>query len=109
MNAAERRDEIKSILIAERKMTAAELAIKFGVTVRTIENDIQALSLLYPIYTKPGVGGGVFMSEDYNPYINSLSRNELQTLKEIYQIVDSRYKATLLQIMRKYGPAKLEV
>ena len=37
MNAADRRMEIISILIARRQTTAKELAEEFGVTVRTID------------------------------------------------------------------------
>lgn len=109
MNAAERRDEIVSSLIAKRRMTAAELAEKFDVTVRTIQNDIQALSLRYPIYTKPGVAGGVFMGEHYNPYVNSLTPQELRTLEEIYETAEDRHKEIILQIIHKYGPARTEL
>jgi predicted DNA-binding transcriptional regulator YafY len=109
MNVAERRLEIINILIVRRHVTVKELAEEFNVTVRTIENDIQALSLAYPIYTKPGVAGGVFMSEHYNPYINSLTGKELQTLKELYRSVDDKYKKMLWQIIHKYGPDKMEI
>ena len=52
MNTADRRDEIISILMVRRRITAKELAEEFNVTVRTIQNDIQALSLGFPIYTR---------------------------------------------------------
>lgn len=45
MNTADRRAEIISILMVRRRITAKELAEEFNVTVRTIQNDIQALSL----------------------------------------------------------------
>ncbi|MCM1500058.1 MAG: HTH domain-containing protein [Clostridium sp.] len=109
MNVSERRDEIISILIVRRHTTTNELAYELDVSVRTIEYDIQALSLKYPIYTKPGVAGGVFMSDHYNPHINSLTPKELQTLIEVYQAAEERHKETLLQIIHKYGPAKLEL
>lgn len=109
MNVSDRRAEIISTLLVKRRVTASELAGTFGVTVRTIENDIQALSLGYPIYTKPGVAGGVFMSEHYNPYVNSLTPQELQALKEIYKTAGDRHKPILLQIIHKYGPAKTEL
>lgn len=109
MNVSERRAEIISTLIVKRRATAAELAEEFDVTVRTIQNDIQALSLKYPIYTKPGVAGGVFMSEHYSPYANSLTLQELQTLKEIYETAEDRHKKILLQIIHKYGPDKTEL
>ena len=54
MNTADRRVEIISILLAKRHITAKELAVEFNVTVRTIHNDIQALSFGFPIYTKQG-------------------------------------------------------
>lgn len=52
MNTADRRTEIINILIIRRRTTARELADEFGVTTRTIQKDIQALSPGYPIYTK---------------------------------------------------------
>ena len=54
MNTADRRAEIINILLVRRRITAKELADEFSVTVRTIQNDIQALSLGFPIYTKQG-------------------------------------------------------
>ena len=63
MNTAHRRQEIISILIVRRRSTANELAQELGVSIRTIHYDIEALSLDYPIYTKQGDNGGVFISE----------------------------------------------
>ncbi len=59
MNTAVRRAEIINILLVRRRITAKELADEFNVTVRTIQNDIQALSLGFPIYTKQGGDGGI--------------------------------------------------
>ena len=109
MNAAERRNEIISILIVRHHATTKELASEFDVTVGTIKSDIQALSFAYPIYTKPGVAGGVFMGGHYNPHINSLTQRELETLKEIYEGAEDRHKEVLAQILHKYGPDKLEI
>ena len=61
MNTADRRTEIINILIIRRRTTARELADEFGVTTRTIQKDIQALSPGYPIYTKQGGDGGIFI------------------------------------------------
>lgn len=54
MNTMNRRIEIINILIIRRHTTANELAQELGVSIRTIQYDIQALSPQYPIYTKPG-------------------------------------------------------
>ena len=109
MNAAERRNEIISILIVRHHATTKELAIEFDVNVRTIKNDIQALCFAYPIYTKPGVTGGIFMGGHYNPHVNSLTPKELETLKEVYEEAGDRHKEVLAQILHKYGPDKLEL
>ncbi len=109
MNAAERRNEIISILIVRRHATTKELASEFDVTIGTIKSDIQALSFAYPIYTKPGVVGGVFVRGHYNPHINSLTKRELETLKEVYEEAEDRHKEVLAQILHKYGPDKLEI
>ncbi len=60
MTAADRRMEIISILVVNGHVTAKELAQEFGVCIRTIRNDITALSYGYPIYTKPGGRGRNF-------------------------------------------------
>ena len=109
MNTTDRRMEIVNILIVRRRTTAKELAEEFGVTTRTIRNDIQALSPNFPIYTQQGGAGGIFMGDDYKPYINTLSSDELNTLCEIYRQTEGIHKKILLQIIYKYGPVKLEM
>ena len=56
MNTADRRAEIINILLVRRRITAKELADEFHVTVRTIQNDIQALSLGRVEYVEPLCG-----------------------------------------------------
>ena len=109
MNTADRRMEIINILIVRRRTTARELSEEFGVTVRTIQKDIQALSPKFPVYTRQGGDGGIFMDESYKPYINTLSSSELETLHEMYGSAEGKYKKVLFQILNKYGPDKLEL
>ena len=109
MNTTDRRMEIINILIVRRRTTAKELAEEFGVTTRTIRNDIQALSPGYPIYTQQGGAGGIFMGEDYKPYNNSLTKTELKNLLEIYEQMEGIHKEVLFQVIHKYGPDKLEI
>ena len=82
---------------------------EFGVTTRTIRKDIQALSPGYPIYTQQGGAGGIFIEESYKPYINTLSTDELKTLRDVYEHAEGEQKKILLQIIHKYGPDKLEI
>lgn len=109
MDALSRRLEIINILIVRRHTTANELAQEFGVSSRTIQSDIQTLSSCYPVYTKPGVDGGIFITDNYKPYVNTLSSGELQTLCELYDKADGQQKKHLHQIISKYGPDKLEL
>ena len=104
MNTAHRRMEIINILILRRCVTASELAQEFGVSVRTIQYDIQALSPVYPIYTKQGENGGIFIRDDYKPYVNSLSPIELQVLQELLELTEGLHRKILIQVIQKYGP-----
>ena len=109
MNTADRSAEIISILMVRRRITAKELAEEFNVTVRTIQNDIQALSLGFPIYTRQGGDGGIFVGDNYKPYMNTLTPLELKVLHEMYGLADGIHKKVLFQLIRKYGPDKLEL
>ena len=109
MNTSDRRRKIMNILIIRRRTTARELADELGVTARTIRNDIQALSPEFPIYTQQGGNGGIFIGEEYKPYINTLTSEELNILCEMYDEAEGMRKKILLQILRKYGPDKFGI
>lgn len=69
MGPNERRMEILETLCHRRQETMANLAFEFGVSVRTIRNDIDTLSLSYPLETVRGrYGGGVKVLDGY--YLN---------------------------------------
>ena len=109
MNTADRRAEIINILLVRRRITAKELADEFHVTVRTIQNDIQALSLGFH-FTKQGGDGGIFVGENYKPYMNTLTPLELKVLQEMYELAEGIHKKVLFQVICKYGPnQKLEL
>lgn len=61
----ERRRAIMEILCVRRHETRGNLAFEFGVSKRTIEYDVQSLSLEYPIYTTQGKGGGIHVVEGF--------------------------------------------
>lgn len=109
MSTSDRRMEIINILIIRRQTTAKELSEELGVTIRTIHKDIQFLSPKFPIYTKQGGNGGVFIEEHYKPYVNSLSYFELKNLREMYELAEGIHKEVLSGILHKYGPDKLEI
>lgn len=61
----ERRRAIMEVLCTRRHETRGNLANEFGVSKRTIEYDVQSLSLDYPIYTTQGKGGGIHVIEGF--------------------------------------------
>ena len=109
MNLAHWRMEIISILSVKGHVTMRELAWEFGVDRRTIMNDVIALSFDYPVYTKPGEGGGVFITENYKPYTNTLTETELETLCRLYGKAEGKEKEILFRIIHKYVADKLEI
>jgi len=74
----ERRMEIMETLCFRRQETMKNLAFEFGVSQRTIRNDIDILSLTYPLETIRGrYGGGVKVLEGFH-----LNRKYLKTEQE---------------------------
>ena len=109
MTTADRRLEIVSVLVVNGHVTSRELAQEFGVARRTILNDVAALTYGYPIYTKPGAGGGIFIMEGYRPYNNTLTPYEHEKLKKMYDAAEGEDKKILERVLRKYGAYKLEL
>ena len=85
MNANERRAEIMRIMTARRCTTMPELAQEFSVTTRTIRNDIIALTVDYPLETRQGNGGCVYLPDWYHPHRNILSNEQKQTLSQLME------------------------
>ena len=92
MTTADRRLEIVSVLVVNGHVTSRELAQEFGVARRTILNDVAALTYGYPIYTKPGAGGGIFIMEGYRPYNNTLTPYEQKKQKKMYDAAEGRIR-----------------
>ena len=109
MTAADRRLEIISILVVSGHTTAGELAQEFGVARRTILHDVAVLTYGYPIYTKQGAGGGIFIMDSYKPYNNTLTPLEQERLKKMYDAEEGENKKILERVLRKYGAYKLEL
>lgn len=69
------------MLLNKKKVTAAGLAEHFGVSVRTIQRDMDNLSLAgIPIYADVGKNGGYQLMEDYSLDKNFLSTGEAKIL-----------------------------
>lgn len=103
MDILHRRKEILRILTAGRRVRMRELAEEFHVSRRTIYNDILYLSAEYPIRTRQGENGGIFLMDSYRPYADTLTKKELELLQILHDGADGGEKEILSGIIRKYG------
>ena len=103
MSSVERRDELMRIMICRRKSNIHELAEELNVSTRTIQRDIQALVLDYPIESISGNKGGISLPDWYHPHRKLFSKKQTQVLEFLVQLADEQQKTVLNQIIAEYG------
>lgn len=85
MGTTERRTEIMKILCRRGYETMRNLAFEFGVSIRTVQRDIEVLSKTEPIYTQFGkYGGGVYVMAGYSMDRMYMTEAELDVLQKLY-------------------------
>ena len=90
MGTAERRHAILWVLCRRRHDTMQNLASEFGVSVRTIQRDVDVLSTHYPVYTQVGrYMGGVYVLEGYTPDRMYMSEKEIGVLQKLLFFVQT--------------------
>ena len=94
------------ILVARRAATLPVLARTFGVTTRTIQNDILALTVDYPLETQRGNGGCVKVADWYHPHRNILSCEQQRVLSELIGNCDAYQANVLRQMLAEYGSSQ---
>lgn len=102
MPRAERRQEILLALCRRKKDTRMNLAFEFGVTKRTIEIDIMNLSLRYPIYTKQGGGGGIFIDEDFVPDMKFFTDKQAALAERLSEQLEGEDRAVMESILKTF-------
>lgn len=117
VGTAERRAEIMHILCRRRHETIKNLADEFGVSTRTIQRDVEALSIKEPIYTQCGrYDGGVYVMDGFEINRMYMSDNELFVLRKLLSFAkvgsacdlnSDEYK-TLNSIILQYTKPKSE-
>lgn len=86
MGADERRLEIIKILCQRRHEKMSNLAFEFGVSLRTIQRDINEISAFIPIYIKTGrYEGGVYLIDGYYLDCLYMKESEIELLKKVRQ------------------------
>lgn len=116
MGTAERRHEIMKILCRRKYETIRNLASEFGVSVRTVQRDIEILSRTEPIYTKYGkYNGGVYVIENYSMDRMYMNKQELDVLRKLYIAADEQSslltddeKNLLRYIISQYSKPKIK-
>ena len=88
--------EMMKYLCQVRHATMTELAVKFGVSVRTIKRDIDELGYLIPIKTKFGrYEGGVYVMEGYKWDKAYMSDEDIELLVRIKEMAAVRQNVVL--------------
>lgn len=99
----ERRQRIIEILNMRRSEKIENLAFEFNVTRRTIENDIQVLSCSYPIDTKTGPTGCVYVQDGFDLYERYLTAKQFEVLEELKGVATGEQAKVLETILRSFG------
>ena len=98
MTPSERREAILRVLCQRRQDKIDNLAEEFGVSVRTIKNDIEELTLAHPIETVRGrYGGGVRVADGYYVGRNYLKPKLLKKLQSTLQGDDLEVMNSILR------------
>lgn len=103
MKANERRMAILEALCKRRHEQVANLAFEFGVTSWTIRQDIQTLSLSYPVYTTQGNGGGVHVVDGYRMGKQYLTKEQKDLLEKLATRLTGEDFKTMQSILKKFG------
>ena len=106
MTGEERRHAMLEALCIRRHDTRKNLAFEFGVCKRTIEHDVLKLSLMYPVYTTQGHGGGIHVMDGFYLDKPRLNEKEIDLLSKILPTLTGEDSKTMSEILKKYGGKK---
>ena len=105
MSPNERREALLETLCRRRHDTYDNLAHEFGVSKRTIQNDIQILIGSYPIETVSGrYGGGVKVADWYHLHRKTLNPSQADLLKRLGAQLQGPDLDTLNSILTQFAP-----
>ena len=99
----ERRRQILQFMIQKKNSTRKELSTRFHVSTDTIDRDIAYLTLSYPIYTRSGNCGGVYIDKDFTLDIDYLEEDEEKCLLELREIADHKQIVLIDRIVMKFS------
>ena len=103
MTASERRNAILEDLCMHRYEKVSNLAFQYGVTTRTIRNDILILSLEYPIYTVKGNGGGIYVDKNFRLGRAYLKSEQQELLERLLPGLEGKDAEVMKAILKSFG------
>ncbi len=103
MTASERRNAILEDLCMRRFERINNLAFQYGVTERTIRNDIMILSLEYPIYTAQGNGGGIYVDKNFRLGKVFLKNEQQELLERLLPGLEGKDAEVMKAILKTFG------
>ncbi len=105
----ERRQRIIEILNMRRYEKIDNLASELKVARRTIQYDIEVLSCSYPIDTKKGTGGCVYVQDGFDLYERYLTAKQFELLERVKETLigdDEKVMETILKSFGRNGGVK---
>lgn len=106
MTALDRREAILDALCVRRHEQVKSLAAEFGVSERTIRNDLLVLGCSYPVETTRGNGGGVKIADWYHRDRSYLSTEQSDLLERLAHSLEGHDLEVMNSILSKFAPYK---
>ena len=107
-SAVERRQLVLEAISDRRTVQIESLAAEFGVSRRTIERDILALSCSYPIVTVKGGAGGVRAMDGWYVSRRYLHDDQEALLRELMSGLQPDKQEVLQQILTAFAKPKIK-
>ena len=79
-------------------------AFEFDASFHTIRNDIQVLELKYPVYTRMGAGGGVFILDSSRLQQRWLTVRQRELLMDVCSVLDDERALLMRSIIGGLAP-----
>ena len=79
-------------------------AFEFDASFHTIRNDIRVLELEYPIYTRMGAGGGVFILDSSRLQQRWLTVHQRELLMDVCSVLDDERALLMKSIIGGLAP-----
>ena len=102
-SAIERRQRIVEILNMRRSERLDNLASELNVSKMTIRRDIEVLSCSYPINTKQGNGGCIYVEEGFDLYERYLTAKQFEVLEDLKNVATGEQVKILETILKSFG------